>query len=73
MSMLDQATARRIVARINKPTFKLADHLFISEGGNLLDTRVPNWFEKQPLRQPYRRSFREIDSSLQLRATLTDR
>lgn len=47
----------------------LPDHLFVSWDGCLYDTRMPEW-SSHPLRQPYQHSFREIDNSLQLRATL---
>lgn len=48
----------------------LHEHLFVSSvDGALFDTRVESW-AAHPLRAVYKRTFREIDTSHQLRATL---
>ena len=44
-------------------------HLFVSESGALFDTRMPGW-SARPLRADYRRTHANIDTTLQLRATL---
>lgn len=46
-------------------------NFFISETeGALFDTRRANWYSLPPLRAVYRRTFHEINDTLQLRATL---
>lgn len=47
----------------------LPEHLFLSDDGALYDTRRTDW-ARHPLRAPYRFHFRQIDNTLQLRATL---
>lgn len=48
----------------------LASHLFVDScDGALFDTRAPNW-SANPLRAIYRRTFSDINSTLELRATL---
>lgn len=48
----------------------LADHLFVSDtDGALFDTRLDQWSSK-PLRQVYRRHFRDINTIAELKATL---
>jgi hypothetical protein len=71
MTVLSNDTARRIIERINKPQFKLSDHLFISSSdGCLYDTRKHRWNVEPPLRKPYRFTYQRIRNSLELRATL---
>lgn len=49
----------------------MKDHLFASSiDGALYDTRVPNWYSKQPLRHNYRRHHYRIDSVADLKAAL---
>jgi hypothetical protein len=48
----------------------LPAHLFQSIDGCLYDTRDPAWSEKPPLRDPYCRSFKRIDTASALKATL---
>lgn len=49
----------------------MPEHLFVSEAdGSLYDTRNPYWHKNPPLRKVYRRAFRKIDSTAQLKATL---
>jgi hypothetical protein len=45
-------------------------HLFAADDGALYDTRVNRWHLGPALRQVYRRSYAEIDTTAQLRATL---
>jgi hypothetical protein len=48
----------------------LPKHLFISDcDGSLSDTRKPDW-TSNPIRKDYRRSFAEIKTVAQLKATL---
>lgn len=47
----------------------LPDYLFSSDDGNLYDTRRADW-SANPLRVDYRKTFAEISSGAQLRATL---
>lgn len=49
---------------------KKLDHLFVSEtDGGLYDTRKKDWHLK-PIRPNFRRSYREIDTVSELKATL---
>lgn len=45
-------------------------HLFVGCSGELFDTRKPNWSESAPLRPDYEKTFSEIDTAAQLKATL---
>ena len=46
-------------------------HHFVSEcDGNLFDTSAPLWSTRPPLRSPYMRTFPEIETGAQFRATL---
>lgn len=47
----------------------MADHLFISDNGNLYDTRRTNWYEN-PLREKHQYHFSHIETTGQLLATL---
>lgn len=47
----------------------LPEYLFASEDGALYDTRRADW-PSHPLRADYKRTHRNIDDILQLRATL---
>lgn len=48
----------------------MKQHLMISEtDGHLYDTRKPDWTNK-PLRKDYRKTFRHIHNTTQLKATL---
>jgi hypothetical protein len=49
----------------------LPDHLFVSDtDGALYDTRLPGWHTRPPLRAPYRRTCRKIETPADLKATL---
>jgi hypothetical protein len=45
------------------------EHLFLSESGDLYDTRLHNWADK-PIRAQHARTHRTIRTGLQLRQTL---
>jgi len=45
------------------------NHLFVSSDGALFDTRRADW-SATPLRADYRRTHREINTTIELRATL---
>jgi hypothetical protein len=45
------------------------EHLFVSDDGSLYDTRAVDW-ANHPLRADYRRTHCEINSTIELRATL---
>lgn len=50
---------------------KILPHFFVSSSdGGLYDTRVAAWHTKPALRAVYSRTFREISTTLELRATL---
>lgn len=51
-------------------TRALPAHLFVSESGDLFDTRRPEWHKHPPLREGYSRTHREIRTGRDLRATL---
>lgn len=46
------------------------EHLFLSESGDLFNTRRPDWHTRPPLRAGYSRTYRNIETGSQLRATL---
>ena len=48
---------------------KLPEHLFVADGGDLYDTRKPDW-SKNPVRKGYQSTFSSINNTAQLRATL---
>lgn len=45
-------------------------HFFVSESGELFDTRKVCWWAKPPLRKVFKKHFPRIENSLQLKATL---
>lgn len=47
----------------------MLEHFFIADNGALHDTRMVNW-HKRPIRWNYRRTFRNIKSINQFKATL---
>lgn len=50
---------------------KLLPHFFVSSSdGGLYDTRKPAWHQAPPLRAVFNKHFREINNTLELRATL---
>lgn len=49
----------------------MKEHLFASEiDGALYDTRLTNWSKQQPLRSVFNRTYGEIKTTAELRATL---
>lgn len=46
------------------------DHFFMSDDGNLFDTRNPNWSQGRPLRPGFAGHAREVDSVAQIKAAL---
>jgi len=45
-------------------------HLFLSESGDLFDTRKPEWFLNPPVRKGFARTHHDIETGLELRSTL---
>ena len=48
----------------------MSNHLFACDDGALYDTRNPAWSRLAPLRQTFRRHYREIRTSAEFKATL---
>lgn len=48
----------------------LKEYFFISSEGDVFDTRIYKWHEKEPLRKNYMIRHREINSLADLKATL---
>ena len=64
--MVPGFTSRRILEFMSKKI----EHLFSCDDGALYDTRVPKWQNLPPLRAVFRRTFSEINTTAELRATL---
>lgn len=48
----------------------LPNHLFVSESGDLFDTRRPDWHKLPPIRAGYSTHHRTITNGRELRATI---
>lgn len=49
---------------------QLPDHLFLADDGDLHDTRREGWHKQPPLRSQYSRTFSDIKTTAQFKATL---
>lgn len=46
------------------------DHLFACDDGALYDTRVQGWYKQTPLRRVFKRTYGEIRTTAEFKATL---